>query len=181
MKYFQVIFLIIGLNLISNTNKMEMNQSFYKLEINSISGEKINLADFKGKKILFVNVASECGFTPQYEGLQELYELYKDKLMIIGVPSNQFGGQEPGTATEIQSFCKLNYGVTFLITEKVDVKGKNQHPLYSWLTKKENNGVKNSSVKWNFQKYLVDENGGFIDYYFSLTKPMSRKITKHLK
>lgn len=160
---------------------MEMNQSFYKLEINSISGEKINLADFKGKKILFVNVASECGFTPQYEGLQELYELYKDKLMIIGVPSNQFGGQEPGTATEIQSFCKLNYGVTFLITEKVDVKGKNQHPLYSWLTKKENNGVKNSSVKWNFQKYLVDENGGFIDYYFSLTKPMSRKITKHLK
>jgi glutathione peroxidase len=181
MKYFQVIFLIIALNLISNTNKMEMNQSFYKLEINSISGEKINLADFKGKKILFVNVASECGFTPQYEGLQELYELYKDKLMIIGVPSNQFGGQEPGTATEIQSFCKLNYGVTFLITEKVDVKGKNQHPLYSWLTKKENNGVKNSSVKWNFQKYLVDENGGFIDYYFSLTKPMSRKITKHLK
>ena len=104
-----------------------------------------------------------------------------DKLMIIGVPSNQFGGQEPGTATEIQSFCKLNYGVTFLITEKVDVKGENQHPLYSWLTKKENNGVKNSSVKWNFQKYLVDENGGFIDYYFSLTKPMSRKITKHLK
>jgi glutathione peroxidase len=181
MKYFQVIFLIIGLNLISNTNKMEMNQSFYKLEINSISGEKINLANFKGKKILFVNVASECGFTPQYEGLQELYELYKDKLMIIGVPSNQFGGQEPGTATEIQSFCKLNYGVTFLITEKVDVKGENQHPLYSWLTKKENNGVKNSSVKWNFQKYLVDENGGFIDYYFSLTKPMSRKITKHLK
>ncbi|MDG1528530.1 MAG: glutathione peroxidase [Polaribacter sp.] len=160
---------------------MEMNQSFYKLEINSISGEKINLANFKGKKILFVNVASECGFTPQYEGLQELYELYKDKLMIIGVPSNQFGGQEPGTATEIQSFCKLNYGVTFLITEKVDVKGENQHPLYSWLTKKENNGVKNSSVKWNFQKYLVDENGGFIDYYFSLTKPMSRKITKHLK
>ena len=158
-----------------------MNQSFYKLEINSISGEKINLANFKGKKILFVNVASECGFTPQYEGLQELYELYKDKLMIIGVPSNQFGGQEPGTATEIQSFCKLNYGVTFLITEKVDVKGENQHPLYSWLTKKENNGVKNSSVKWNFQKYLVDENGGFIDYYFSLTKPMSRKITKHLK
>ena len=126
-------------------------------------------------------MASECGFTPQYEGLQELYELYKDKLMVIGVPSNQFGRQEPGTATEIQSFCKINFGVTFLITEKVDVKGDKQHPLYAWLTQKEQNGVKNSSVKWNFQKYLVDENGKLIDYYFSLTKPMSRKITKHLK
>ena len=160
---------------------METNSSLYSIEINSISGEKINLTDYKGKKILFVNVASECGFTPQYDGLQKLYEMYKDKLMIIGVPSNQFGGQEPGTAAEIQSFCKLNYGVTFLITEKVDVKGENQHPLYTWLTNKEKNGVKNSSVKWNFQKYLVDESGNFIDYYFSLTKPMSRKITKHLE
>ncbi|WP_347174472.1 glutathione peroxidase [Polaribacter uvawellassae] len=155
--------------------------SVYNIEIKSISGEKINLVDFKGKKILFVNVASECGFTPQYEGLQELYEQYKDKLMVIGVPSNQFGGQEPGTAEQIQSFCKLNYGVTFLITEKVDVKGDNQHPLYAWLTKKEKNGLKNSSVKWNFQKYLVDEKGELIDYYFSLTKPMSKKITKHLQ
>jgi glutathione peroxidase len=168
------------MNIINKTEKMETT-SVYTIDIKSISGEKINLADFKGKKILFVNVASECGFTPQYEGLQELYEQYKDKLMVIGVPSNQFGGQEPGTAAQIQSFCKLNYGVTFLITEKVDVKGDKQHPLYAWLTKKENNGLKNSSVKWNFQKYLVDENGELIDYYFSLTKPMSNKITKHLK
>lgn len=176
-----VICLLIGINTINKTEKMETaTTSLYNIEINSISGDKINLADYKGKKILFVNVASECGFTPQYEGLQELYELYKDKLMIIGVPSNQFGGQEPGTAEQIQSFCKLNFGVTFLITEKVDVKGKNQHPLYTWLTKKENNDVKSSSVKWNFQKYLVDENGDLIDYYFSLTKPMSKKITKHL-
>lgn len=176
-----VICLLIGINTINKTEKMETTtKSLYNIEINSISGDKINLADYKGKKILFVNVASECGFTPQYEGLQELYELYKDKLMIIGVPSNQFGGQEPGTAEQIQSFCKLNFGVTFLITEKVDVKGKNQHPLYTWLTKKENNGIKSSSVKWNFQKYLVDENGDLIDYYFSLTKPMSKKITKHL-
>tara|TARA_R110002124_G_scaffold267139_2_gene434253 strand:- start:3235 stop:3780 length:546 start_codon:yes stop_codon:yes gene_type:complete len=173
--------LFLSINLINKKEKMETNSSLYNIEINSISGEKINLADYKGKKILFVNVASECGFTPQYEGLQELYELYKDKLMVIGVPSNQFGGQEPGTATEIQSFCKINFGVTFLITEKVDVKGDKQHPLYAWLTQKEQNGVKNSSVKWNFQKYLVDENGKLIDYYFSLTKPMSRKITKHLK
>jgi glutathione peroxidase len=181
MKNIYIFCLFIGLNVINKKEKMETSTSLYNIEINSISGDKINLTDYKGKKILFVNVASECGFTPQYEGLQELYELYKDKLMIIGIPSNQFGGQEPGTAEQIQSFCKLNYGVTFLITEKVEVKGDNQHPLYIWLTKKENNGVKNSSVKWNFQKYLVDENGGFIDYYFSLTKPMSRKITKHLK
>ena len=173
--------LFLSINLINKKEKMETNSSLYNIEINSISGEKINLADYKGKKILFVNVASECGFTPQYEGLQELYELYKDKLMVIGVPSNQFGRQEPGTATEIQSFCKINFGVTFLITEKVDVKGDKQPPLYAWLTQKEQNGVKNSSVKWNFQKYLVDENGKLIDYYFSLTKPMSRKITKHLK
>ncbi|MFT4576562.1 MAG: glutathione peroxidase [Polaribacter sp.] len=163
-----------------NSQTMDSNIDFYSVKINSISGSEINLKDYKGKKILFVNVASECGFTPQYEGLQELYELYKDKLMIIGVPSNQFGKQEPGSAEQIQSFCEINYGVTFLITEKVDVKGDNQHPLYSWLTRKENNGVKSSSVKWNFQKYLVDENGALIDYYFSLTKPMSRKITKYL-
>jgi glutathione peroxidase len=180
MKHIYIICLLIGTNIINKIEKMETT-SVYNIEIKSISGEKINLVDYKGKKILFVNVASECGFTPQYEGLQELYELYQDKLMIIGVPSNQFGGQEPGTAEQIQSFCKLNYGVTFLITEKVDVKGDKQHPLYAWLTKKENNGLKNSSVKWNFQKYLVDEKGELIDYYFSLTKPMSKKITKHLQ
>ena len=181
MKNSFIISLILITSLVFKSQQMETITSLYDIKINSISGEKINLADFKGKKILFVNVASKCGFTPQYDDLQELYELYKDKSMIIGVPSNQFGGQEPGTAEQIQSFCKLNYGVTFLITEKVDVKGKSQHPLYTWLTKKENNGVKNSSVKWNFQKYLVDENGELIDYYFSLTKPMSKKITKHLK
>ena len=101
--------------------------------------------------------------------------------MVIGVPCNQFGGQEPGTASEIQSFCKQNYGVTFLMTEKVDVKGGNQHPLYKWLTSKELNGVSSSSVKWNFQKYLINEKGNLIDYYYSITSPTSTKITKHLK
>ena len=160
---------------------MKTNSTIYSVKIKSISGTEINLETYKGKKILFVNVASECGFTPQYEGLQELYKLYKESLIVIGVPSNQFGKQEPGTSNQIQSFCEINYGVTFLITEKVDVKGDNQHPLYAWLTKKDNNGVKNSAVKWNFQKYLVDENGVLIDYYFSITKPMSRKITKYFK
>lgn len=157
------------------------SKSIYNIKINDISGKPIDLSTFKGKKILFVNTASECGFTGQYEGLQKLHETYKDKLIVIGLPCNQFGGQEPGNADQIQSFCKLNYGVDFLITEKIDVKGDNQHELYKWLTDKDINGNKSSSVKWNFQKYLIDEEGLFVDYYLSMTKPMSSKITKHLK
>ena len=156
-------------------------ESIYSIKINALNGNPINLSDYKGKYILFVNVASECGFTGQYEDLQKLYETYQDKLMIIGVPCNQFGGQEPGSANEIQEFCKVNYGVTFLITEKVDVKGDNQHPLYQWLTQQSKNGSSSSSVKWNFQKYLVGKDGQLLDYYFSITKPLSDKITKHLK
>ena len=155
--------------------------SLYSIKINALNGEPIDLSKFKGKHILFVNVASKCGFTPQYKALQELHETYQDKLRIIGVPCNQFGGQEPGNAEDISSFCELNYGVTFLITEKIDVKGKDQHPLYYWLTTKENNGIKNSKVKWNFQKYLIDPSGNFVDYYFSTTNPLSSKITNHIK
>lgn len=163
-----------------NSQIMNAKPSIYDISITSLTGEKIDLSTFKGKKILIVNTASECGFTKQFADLQKLHEKYQDKLVIIGVPCNQFGGQEPGNAHEIQSFCQVNYGVTFLMTEKVDVKGDKQHPLYQWLTKKELNGVKSSSVKWNFQKYLIDEQGNFIDYYFSLTNPMSSKITKQL-
>lgn len=152
----------------------------FDIKINSLQGKPIVLSEFKEKYILFVNVASKCGFTPQYKGLEELYKTHKDKLMIIGVPCNQFGKQEPGSSSEIQEFCEVNYGVSFLMTEKVDVKGSQQHPLYAWLTKKENNGKKSSSVKWNFQKYLIGPNGEFIDYFYSLTKPESSKITKHL-
>jgi len=159
----------------------EPYESIYNIKINAINGDAINLSDYKDKYILFVNVASECGFTGQYEDLQKLYETYKDKLMIIGVPCNQFGGQEPGSASEIQTFCKVNYGVTFLLTEKVDVKGDNQHPLYQWLTQKSKNGRSNSSVKWNFQKYLVGKNGELLNYFFSVTQPLSDKITNYLK
>ncbi|MEM1002777.1 MAG: glutathione peroxidase [Bacteroidota bacterium] len=155
-------------------------ESLYKVEINSLQGKSIDLNDFKGKKILFVNVASKCGFTPQYRELQKLYNKYQNQLMVIGVPCNQFGRQEPGNTDEIQEFCDVNYGVDFLITAKIDVKGSNQHPLYSWLTKKALNGKKDSSVKWNFQKYLIDENGEFLDYFYSITKPTNSRITSYL-
>lgn len=170
--------------LFSCTSKVQKNTaktSIYNLQINDIEGNKINLEKFKGKKILFVNVASKCGFTKQYEELQKLYDTYKDKLVVIGLPCNQFGEQEPGTLSEIQNFCSVNYGVSFPMTEKIDVKGSNQHPIYKWLTQKEKNGVKNSSVKWNFQKYLIDENGNYIDFWYSMTKPMSKKIIKYLQ
>ncbi|MDG2151352.1 MAG: glutathione peroxidase [Polaribacter sp.] len=155
--------------------------NFYNIEINSLQNSPILLSNFKGKYILFVNVASKCGFTPQYKELEEMHKKHSDNLVIIGVPCNQFGKQEPGNNEEIEEFCKVNYGVSFLITEKIDVKGTNQHPLYTWLTTRELNNKKSSSVKWNFQKYLISPDGKLIDYYFSITKPMSSKITKHIK
>ena len=155
--------------------------NIYDIEIKSLQNNPILFSDFKGKHILFVNVASKCGFTPQYKGLEELHNTYKDNLVVIGVPCNQFGSQEPGSSSEIEEFCEVNYGVSFLITEKIEVKGDDQHPLYQWLTSKKLNTKKSSSVKWNFQKYLVSPEGELIDYYFSITKPLSSKITKHLK
>ena len=165
----------------SKSSEIIQSTSIYDIKINSLNIKPLLLSNFKGKHIMFVNVASKCGFTPQYKDLQKLYDTYSDKLVIIGVPCNQFGKQEPGNAEDIETFCEINYGVTFPITEKIDVKGHNQHPLYAWLTKKQLNGKLNSKVKWNFQKYLVDSNGKLIDYYFSMTSPTSSKITKHLK
>ena len=159
----------------------QTESSIYDIKINSLQGKPIDFSTFKGKRLLIVNVASKCGFTAQYKGLQDLQDSYQSSLHVIGVPCNQFGKQEPGSSEEIQNFCEVNYGVSFLITEKVDVKGKNQHPLYKWLTNKSDNGRKNSNVKWNFQKYLIDENGKLIDYYYSITNPQSSKIIKHLK
>ncbi|WP_446051063.1 glutathione peroxidase [Zobellia laminariae] len=166
--------------LFPSTSSNTKEQSVYDIAINTLDGKPISLLDYKGKKILFVNVASECGFTKQYKELQTLSDTYKEELVVIGSPCNQFGKQEPGDASQIQEFCELNFGVKFLLTEKIDVKGNKQHPLYKWLTSKELNSKKSSSVKWNFQKYLVDDKGNLIDYYFSITKPMSSKITKHL-
>ncbi|WP_347925465.1 glutathione peroxidase [Pontimicrobium sp. SW4] len=154
--------------------------SIYDIRINSLQGKPINLSEFKGKYILFVNVASKCGFTPQYKDLQKLHEKFDDSLVVIGVPCNQFGSQEPGDSFEIQEFCEVNYGVEFLITEKVNVKGSEQHALYKWLTDKDFNGFKKSSVKWNFQKYLINPKGDLVDYFYSTTSPISKKIIKHL-
>jgi len=166
--------------IVPSTSNDTKKQSIYDIAINSLSGQPISLHEFEGKKILFVNVASECGFTNQYKDLQTLSDKYQNELVIIGSPCNQFGKQEPGDASQIQNFCELNFGVKFLLTEKIDVKGSKQHHLYKWLTTKSLNSKKNSSVKWNFQKYLVDEKGHLIDYYFSMTNPSSSKITKHL-
>ena len=153
----------------------------YDLKIHNIDGDLIDLNKFRGKHMLFVNVASYCGFTSQYESLEKLSQKYDDKLVIIGFPSNQFGNQEPGTNEEISNFCKKNYGVTFLLTEKINVKGDNIHPIYNWLTSSKLNGVKDSNVKWNFQKYFVDNKGNLVDFFYSTTNPLNSKITNLIK
>ncbi|NIF05050.1 glutathione peroxidase [Chryseobacterium sp. Tr-659] len=158
-----------------------MGKTIYDFTVESLDGKEINFADFKGKKILIVNTASECGFTPQYADLEKVYEQYKDKLVIVGFPANNFGGQEPGTNTEIGAFCQKNYGVTFPMAAKVSVKGDDTAPIFKYLTEQELNGVKNTTILWNFTKFLVDENGKLIDSFVSTTKPTDEAITKYLK
>ena len=163
------------------SSPLQAQQSIYEIQIMDINNNLIKLSDFKDKYILVVNVASKCGFTPQYKDLETLYNKYNNKLVIIGVPCNQFGGQEPGSEAEIQSFCSNNYNVSFLLTKKVNVRGKNIHPLYRWLTNKALNGKYGTTVKWNFQKYLIDTNGNLVDYFYSTTNPLSDKITSYIK
>ena len=158
-----------------------MGTTIYNYKVEGLEGGEINFADFKGKKILIVNTASECGFTKQYADLEQLYKDYKDKLVIIGFPANNFGGQEPGTNEEIGAFCQRNYGVTFPMAAKVSVKGDDIAPIFKYLTEKELNGVKNSTILWNFTKFLIDENGRLIDTFVSTTKPTDEAITKYLK
>lgn len=158
-----------------------MGTTIYNYKVEGLEGGEINFADFKGKKILIVNTASECGFTKQYADLEQLYKDYKDKLVIIGFPANNFGGQEPGTNEEIGVFCQRNYGVTFPMAAKVSVKGDDIAPIFKYLTEKELNGVKNSTILWNFTKFLIDENGRLIDTFVSTTKPTDEAITKYLK
>jgi len=156
---------------------VQSKENIHNISIKDIDGNLIELSSFKGKYILFVNVASNCGFTKQYADLQELYQKYMSDLVIIGLPCNQFGAQEPAREEEIKQFCTKNFGVSFILTEKIDLKGDNISPLYVWLTDKKSNGVLNSNVKWNFQKYLVDRDGELINYFYSTTNPLSDKIT----
>lgn len=151
-----------------------MSNSIYDFKVNSSNGEEVNLSEYQGKALLIVNTASKCGFTPQYEGLQALYKKYKDQgLEILAFPCNQFGEQEPGSDTEIQSFCNLNYSTTFPLFQKIDVNGSTAHPLYNFLKEQAPGLMGLKDIKWNFTKFLVDKNGKVLKRYASITKPES--------
>lgn len=155
----------------------ERAETVYQYELNSINGENISLSDYEGDLLLIVNTASECGFTPQYEGLQELYETYSDQgFQVLGFPANNFGGQEPGSDEEIARFCQANYGVTFQMFSKISVKGDDQHPLFAYLTSAENPDF-TGEISWNFEKFLVDRNGNVVRRFKSDTEPMSEELT----
>jgi len=173
---------LIGLSATSKkyNNPLPGNVSIYDFKLKTLDGQEISLSKFKGKKMLLVNVASECGYTPQYKNLQALHEKYGNKVVVIGFPANNFGGQEPGNSTEIKTFCTKNYGVTFQMMEKISVKGKDMHPLYQWLSTKEQNGVCEDAPSWNFCKYLIDENGKILKYFKSGVDPLSNDIVSLL-
>lgn len=157
-------------------------EKFYDFKVNTLVGEEFDFSQLEGKKVLVVNTASKCGYTKQYAELQELWEKYGgDNFVIIGFPANNFMKQEPGTNEEIKEFCTINYGVTFPMMAKISVKGDNMDPVYKWLTKKDLNGVKDSKVKWNFQKYMIDENGQLFDYVSPGTKPFDEKIVSWIE
>ncbi len=159
----------------------KFSKSFYDYAAISIDGEEISMSEFKGKKILIVNVASRCGYTPQYDGLQELYEKYSDQLVILGFPSNDFLFQEPGGNDKIKTFCRTRYGVTFPMFEKTVVKNNSaQHPIYTWLSNESLNGKLDSPPSWNFCKYLIDEEGNLLNFFGAKVKPLDSEITSFL-
>ena len=166
------IFILYTLMTLAQTN-------IYSFSFTDINNETVSLEQFKGKKIIIINTASKCGFTSQYKQLQELHEKHGDKVVVIGFPANNFGKQEPGSDSEIATFCKKNYGVTFLMASKVSVKGKDIHPLFEWLTLQENKSF-TGSIHWNFEKILIDENGKVISRYRSKIKPTSSEILNEL-
>jgi glutathione peroxidase len=176
VKNFLIISAITFMSIMNGTS-----QSLYEFKLPSIDGKsQIDLSQFKGKKILIVNTASKCGYTPQYEDLEKLYEQYKDKLVIIGIPANNFGGQEPGTNEEIVAFCKKNYGVTFPMTQKMSVKGDDMAPFIKWLLA-QNKSEDGDSIRWNFEKFIFDVSGNFVDHFRSGTNPLSDKIVDLIK
>jgi glutathione peroxidase len=175
----KLFYIIIFMISFFNTGNAKYDKIFFDFDIKDINEETFALKNLKDKTVLLVNVASNCGFTKQYAELQELYEKYSEKgLVVLGVPSNQFGGQEPGSNNEIKDFCETNFNITFPMTTKIDVKGENAHPIYLWA--KENYG--NAAVpKWNFHKILINKQGKIEDTYSSFTKPMSKKLTSKIE
>jgi glutathione peroxidase len=173
---------LIAAVIIASSTPLNAQKSFYDFKVKTIDGKDFDLATLKGKKVLIVNTASKCGFTPQYKELEELYEEFGgDKFTIIGFPANNFLFQEPGTNEKIQTFCTKNYGVSFQMMSKISVKGKNIDPLYKWLTTKEENGVMDAKVSWNFQKFLIDKNGKLIYMIPPKESPKSEKIINWIK
>lgn len=166
----------------SNSEIVMTKETIYQFKVADLDGENFDFSTLKGKKILVVNTASECGLTPQYEQLQAVYEKYKDKnFVIIGFPANDFGSQEPGTNTQIATFCQKNYGVTFPMMSKISVKGNDMHPIYQFLTQKAKNGLEDSEVQWNFQKYLINENGELAKVISPRTLPTDIEITNWIE
>ena len=161
---------------IESKENMKPEKSIYDYKARLINGKEISLKDFKGKKLLFVNVASKCGYTPQYKGLQKLHEDFSEKVAILAFPANNFGAQEPGSNKEIEDFCSLNYGATFSMFAKISVKGKGKHPIYDWLTDSRLNGWNDQEPTWNFCKYLVNEEGQLLKFYKSGVKPLSDQL-----
>lgn len=162
----------------SNTKENMQKQTIHQFKVTNLEGEEFDFSSLKGKKVLVVNTASKCGLTPQYKDLQALYEKYgSDKFVIVGFPANDFMSQEPGTNDEIGAFCQKNYGVTFPMMSKISVKGEDQHPIYQFLTQKSKNGLEDNEVEWNFQKYLINENGELEKVISPRTSPMDDAIT----
>lgn len=158
-----------------------MNYSVHQFELKDINGNTLKLSGFKGKKLLLVNTASECGYTPQYGQLEELHKQFSNRLAVVGIPCNDFGGQEPRNEKELKEFCTLNYGVTFPLTSKISILGNESHPLYKFLTTKSLNGFSDSEVKWNFQKYLCDDEGKLIAVFPHNMDPLSEEILKAIE
>ena len=170
----------------TSTTQQQNSQSMksvydLNLKMKSLDGKDIDLSQYKGKKVLLVNVASKCGYTPQYTDLQKLHEQYGSKVTVLGFPANNFGAQEPGSSEDIASFCKLNYGVTFQMFDKISVTGDDQHPLYKWLSSKSQNGWNDEAPKWNFSKYLLNEKGELIKVYGSAVKPLDQELVKEIQ
>ncbi|WBL26567.1 glutathione peroxidase [Zunongwangia sp. HGR-M22] len=178
MKNFFIVLIMLSGNFLMAQNQ----EVIYNYKVKDIDGNEFDLSSLKGKKVMIVNTASKCGFTPQYASLQKLYEQYKfDDFVIIGFPSNDFGNQEPGSNEEIEEFCQQNYGVDFPMMSKITVTGKDMHPLYKFLTQKDKNGFKDSEVKWNFQKYLIDKNGKLVAVLESKKLPNDPEIISWIK